>query len=438
MNKITSINGILLTPQNDFYGHVKNDTVHVTEEERTTWNAKTSVNAKGILIATQGDLEEHINDIEVHTTKEERALWNSKAEASEIDAKVSKEIFNAHTENTTVHVTAEERSIWNAKQDTLVDKDGNITLDRGLTTEGIHNALGGINVPIATGCPAGTSATNRAYALGLAQAVFYHQVRTYWRTAQCTATGGVTINHIVPGCYCEAILTPNTRTALSLPTVGAVGLGNYGHYDGYVLPVRMTSHPSGWSKITLQLGTGGAWTENTEAGVDGYRLSPTPGALLGLSHVFEITMWYSRQDGSYRARVRQIAYRAKTNSHIVRTTESQLVYDYNTGPMVAMCKLIIARHGWHSTQLYGGVWMVISGGSGDTIIRLADIYPWDTLNAGGIGTVRLDVQADTSGGSIQADTPSAIIGLDTLRYGLETLERRWITSVNEETWTAPI
>lgn len=49
MNKITSVNGILLTAQNDFCGHVKNDTAHVTKEERAAWNAKaetSEVNAK--------------------------------------------------------------------------------------------------------------------------------------------------------------------------------------------------------------------------------------------------------------------------------------------------------------------------------------------------------------------------------------------------------
>ena len=40
MNKITSINGILLTPLNEWSEHVKNETAHVTEEERTAWNAK--------------------------------------------------------------------------------------------------------------------------------------------------------------------------------------------------------------------------------------------------------------------------------------------------------------------------------------------------------------------------------------------------------------
>ena len=47
MNKITSINGILLSSQNDFYQHEKNSSVHVTEDERTAWNANGGINIGG-------------------------------------------------------------------------------------------------------------------------------------------------------------------------------------------------------------------------------------------------------------------------------------------------------------------------------------------------------------------------------------------------------
>lgn len=63
MNKITSINGILLSSRNDFYQHEKNSSVHVTEDERTAWNAK--------------------------------------AEASDVNSKVSTEVFEAHKTNAT-------------------------------------------------------------------------------------------------------------------------------------------------------------------------------------------------------------------------------------------------------------------------------------------------------------------------------------------------
>lgn len=114
MNKITSINGILLAAQDDFVGHIENETAHITEEERTEWNAKASINAKGILIATQEDLDKHTSNAAVHIQESERTAWNAKAESSEVNNKVNKEIFNAHAESAMVHVTAEDRARWNA------------------------------------------------------------------------------------------------------------------------------------------------------------------------------------------------------------------------------------------------------------------------------------------------------------------------------------
>lgn len=112
MNKITSINGILLAPQNDFYQHEKNSSAHITETERTAWNAK--------------------------------------AEASEVHAKVSRDVFDAHVENTTVHLTEQERQRWNATPE--LDTNGNMSLAGGLTAEGTINANGGVRVPLpATG-----------------------------------------------------------------------------------------------------------------------------------------------------------------------------------------------------------------------------------------------------------------------------------------------
>lgn len=108
MNKITSINGILLSSQNDFYQHEKNSSVHVTEDERTAWNAK--------------------------------------AEASDVNSKVSTEAFEAHKTNAMAHITEEERNQWNAAPE--VDESGNMTLAGSLTTAGAYNANGGINIPV--------------------------------------------------------------------------------------------------------------------------------------------------------------------------------------------------------------------------------------------------------------------------------------------------
>ena len=75
MDKITTINGILLGTQNDFNEHVENTTVHLTEEERDVWNAK--------------------------------------ADASSLSSKVDTAVFTAHETNAVVHITEEERKKWN-------------------------------------------------------------------------------------------------------------------------------------------------------------------------------------------------------------------------------------------------------------------------------------------------------------------------------------
>lgn len=108
MDKITSINGILLTAHNDFYEHEKNNSVHITEDERTA--------------------------------------WNSKAEASEVNSKVSTETFDAHKADASVHITEEERNRWNTAPH--LDESGNMTLAGSLTTAGTYNANGGINIPV--------------------------------------------------------------------------------------------------------------------------------------------------------------------------------------------------------------------------------------------------------------------------------------------------
>ena len=110
MNKITSINGTLLTPLNELNEHTGNKAIHVTEDERITWNAK--------------------------------------ADASTLSTKTDTSAFDAHTNDTVVHITAKERETWDGKQDKLTDESGNMTLSGRLTTAATINANGGINIPV--------------------------------------------------------------------------------------------------------------------------------------------------------------------------------------------------------------------------------------------------------------------------------------------------
>lgn len=96
MDKITTINGILLGTQNDFNEHVENTTVHLTEEERDVWNAK--------------------------------------ADASSLSSKVDTAVFTAHKANAVVHITEEEREKWNKSPE--MDADGNMTVPGNITAQG--------------------------------------------------------------------------------------------------------------------------------------------------------------------------------------------------------------------------------------------------------------------------------------------------------------
>lgn len=106
MNKITSINGTFIPSLNELKEHTENGTVHVTEDERTAWNAK--------------------------------------ADASALSTKADTSVFDAHTNDAVAHITEKERETWNGKQDKLTDEEGNMTLTGGLaaptaTINGIFN-----------------------------------------------------------------------------------------------------------------------------------------------------------------------------------------------------------------------------------------------------------------------------------------------------------
>lgn len=107
-------------------------------------NKITSIN--GILLTAHDEFNVHANATAMHITKEERAIWNAKAETAEVNTKVSTEFFNAHTGNTTIHVTTEERQRWNATPE--LDENGNMALAGELTTAGTYNAKGGISLPV--------------------------------------------------------------------------------------------------------------------------------------------------------------------------------------------------------------------------------------------------------------------------------------------------
>lgn len=307
------------------------------------------------------------------------------------------------------------------------------------TYDAMINANGGVNIPLAVGAATDTAAVNRAYALGLAHLVLMNQARTYWITSSCTATNGVTINHVVPGLYCDARVVGNGRTSLTLHTAGVIGASNYSKILGYSIPVRNSGDsPGTWFKVSLLIGAGGQWEEQPDGDMDTFRFRPVSGSAPSIARLVEVTLYY--QDG-YKARVRELIGVGKPPGYVVRTTESSLNYDSNTGPSAAGYRLIIAQSEQSYTDaLAASVWLVMGGAADDTVVKLADIRGWDTYHVNAAPVLYLDSQAPSYGGYIQMESPTVLngIGHNTyVRYGLEPYQRSWITTETEEPYTDP-
>lgn len=105
----------------------------------------------GVLMATQNDFTEHVENANIHIMEEERTAWNAKADAHELGSKLDTDVFTAHESNAVKHVSTEEREKWNRAPET--DAAGNMALAGNLTaaggsfTESVH-AGAGINIPV--------------------------------------------------------------------------------------------------------------------------------------------------------------------------------------------------------------------------------------------------------------------------------------------------
>ena len=327
---------------------------------------------------------------------------------------------------------------------TLVSNAGDVTIGGHLTASGgtfsgAVNANGGINIPLATGAATDTGAISRAYALGLAQAASMHHSRAYWLPASCTATNGVTINHLIPGCYCEARIGDNSSSSITMQTTGVIGGANYSKILGFFLPIRCSGGVDGsWHKVSLLLGAGGQWEEHPDAGLDGWRWRPVAGSTPGIIRLIEVTIYY--QDG-YKARVRELIGIGNPKVYVVRTTDSMLNYDHNTSPSAAGYRLIISQSELsYNDDLAAGVWLVMGGAASDTVVKLADIRGWDTYHTSGAPALYVDAAAGSYGAVVQMESPTLLNGISDntfVRYGLEPFQRSFITTETEIPYSNP-
>ena len=362
----------------------------------------------------------------------------AKEEIDKAESRVNTAVINAGQSAQTASdaATAAQQALEAIPQ---VDEAGNMTISGGLTATGTVNANGGINIPLAAGAATDTTAVSRAYALGMAHAAMMHQTRTYWVTSSCTATNGVAINHIAPGCYCESILAANSRTSVTLPSAGAVGGGNYSKIGGYSLPIKFSGGSNGSAfKISMLIGGSGQFKEYPDVDIDDFRFRPVAGSAADITRLIDVTLYY---DNGYKACVRELIGIGIPKRYVVRTTLSNLDYNSNTNPCSATYKIVIAQSEiGHGDALAAGVWLVMGGLSNDTIIKLADIRCWDTYHVLYAPVIYLDAQAGLYGGVISAESPTIINGVGGntyVRYGLEPYQKSWITSVTEEPYTDP-
>ncbi|PNC35744.1 hypothetical protein CXU13_11090 [Akkermansia muciniphila] len=360
----------------------------------------------------------------------------AKEEVDQAEGRIKTAETNAETSATSAitAATAAQQALAAIPQ---VDAAGNMTLAGGLTTAGTHNANGGINIPLAAGAPTDTMGINRAYALGMAHTVMMHQARTYWLTSSCTATNGVTINHVAPGCYCEAVLAANIRTSVKLPSAGALGGGNYSKIAGYSLPIKFSGGSDGSAfKLSMLIGGSGQFSEYPDAGIDDFRLRPVVGSVPDITRLVDVTLYY---DNGYKARVRELIGIGIPKRYVVRTTLSDLNYDSNSNPCSATYRVVIAQSEiGHGDALAAGVWLMMGGLSNDTIIKLADIRRWDTYHVLYAPVIYLDAQAGLYGGVISAESPTIINGVGGntyVRFGLEPYQKSWITTETEVPYT---
>ncbi|XBD73395.1 hypothetical protein ABFY27_10890 [Akkermansia massiliensis] len=185
MNTTNILNGVTLASRDEITEHSENKAVHLTEEERTTWNAKADASTlsgkvdtgtftahetntavhitneerekwnartmKGVVTATQDELDEHTENTTVHITEEERITWNAKVDSSELGSKVSTDTFNTHKNDSSVHITAQERNKWNATAPAnLATLNGNNNFTGGNTHAGTETFKGSLMISSST------------------------------------------------------------------------------------------------------------------------------------------------------------------------------------------------------------------------------------------------------------------------------------------------
>ncbi len=110
MDTTNILNGVTLASRDEVTEHAENTAVHLTEEERTAWNAKADA-AQLDAKADAATFTAHENNQTVHVSEEEKEKWNARTTKGVVAA--TQDGLDEHARNTTVHVIDAERTVWN-------------------------------------------------------------------------------------------------------------------------------------------------------------------------------------------------------------------------------------------------------------------------------------------------------------------------------------
>lgn len=404
MNKITTINGILMTAQDDFTGHAENETVHVTEEER--------------------------------------ARWNEKADASELASKVDESVFNSHQADAAVHVTEEERQRWNAAPE--LDPSGNMNLSGSLTATGAITANGGINVPLdSLNTLTNTTALNAYWAAGMMAVSDVWQFDLPVNKSGNTAYGDAELTDWPAGGSGLAVKVPikgygSADVAFSSYLTGG-SWSNYGCYGGFYLPLGfllLNSPASGIrGKVKFTWTTYGENSNRFDykhdaTDFDLFSLMPKSGQD---APVIDVTI-ETVASGNAPVRVRMLKYDSTSKSYRLITVQAQVPGLTGYG---SACRGLV----WCQSGDKGGVWLIVGNG----ICKIAEVPAVGVYETSGLNWMHVDM---FSGDLPWVDSAricfSRVRNLNSLIFGglpcysvIESMGTDCQVSTSTEPWTPP-
>lgn len=495
MNKITTINGILMTAQNDFTEHVENTTVHVTEQEKEKWNKAPVTDAAGNMslsgnltvqsgtfradVAMNGNLSvsESLNlggalDVAGEATCFRMNVYsadyfqmyiqtgvgvfrNTGMNAFRFEGNGSDELevrLGASSGTARLFKLNQKNSpsgndVLNAQENDARygQKEEENTWTKPQTHEAAINAEGGMEIPLAAGAEKNTSAVNRMHAAGLAAVADVYNVQAYLTVSSSSVTGIATINERVPGHFLQ-IITPKSTSSTARIAIDQtlVGRANYCKFGGVFLPLRF-SMANAQVKISVALGLLTTSTRLDRA-VDDYTFVPVTSSV-GFGEVLDITITDTRDSAAmgYWVRVREIYGLRELNKYLVKTTRSLLPLNSNTSIPLSIGGIVYQQRsdGGLDTDDRGALWLMVTGIHDNVCWRIASVRGIHTFETNGLDGMCMDMYNNSTTRSAYASVGAPRImqrclnGYNPAYYGFSAIEANAIQTEVVEDFTDP-